>query len=215
GEALTLMDQASLRGRAGELFNAALAKEPNNPKALWYGGVAALQAGDLRLGRDRLQALLGQNPPDELRAMLERQVQDLNQQLGEAGEGSTATAPVAKAAPQQRVIRATISIAPAVQQQLKGPTPLFVLARDPAGGGPPLAAQRRSSAEAPLSIELSEADAMMPSRTIATVPRVKVVARLSLSGAPQEHSGDFYGEADYDFSKDTGTLQIVIDRTVP
>jgi cytochrome c-type biogenesis protein CcmH len=113
------------------------------------------------------------------------------------------------------VIRATISIAPAVQQQLKGPTPLFVLARDPAGGGPPLAAQRRSSAEAPLSIELSEADAMMPSRTIATVPRVKVVARLSLSGAPQEHSGDFYGEADYDFSKDTGTLQIVIDRTVP
>ncbi|HEY5806860.1 MAG TPA: hypothetical protein VIT67_02775, partial [Povalibacter sp.] len=37
GEALALMDQASLRGRAGELFNAALAKEPNNPKALWYG----------------------------------------------------------------------------------------------------------------------------------------------------------------------------------
>jgi hypothetical protein len=38
---------------------------------------------------------------------------------------------------------------------------------------------------------------------------------LSLSGAPQERSGDFFGEADYDFSKDTGPLQILIDRTVP
>jgi len=51
--------------------------------------------------------------------------------------------------------------------------------------------------------------------TIASVPRVQVVARLSRSGAPQAASGDFYGEADYDFSKDTGTLHIVIDRTVP
>jgi hypothetical protein len=41
------------------------------------------------------------------------------------------------------------------------------------------------------------------------------VARVSLSGAPLEHSGDFFGEADYDFAKDTGTLHILIDRTVP
>lgn len=215
GEALALMDQGSLSGRAGELIDAALRKAPDNPKALWYGSIAALQAGDLKLGRDRLQALLAQNPPAELRTVLERQIQALNEQMGEVGEGGAPASAGSPVAGQARAIRVAVSIAPAIQQQLKGPTPLFVVARDPDAGGPPLAVERHSSTAAPLTVELSESDAMMPTRTIAAVPRVRVVARLSLSGAPQERSGDFYGEADYDFSKDTGTLQIVIDRTVP
>jgi cytochrome c-type biogenesis protein CcmH len=213
GEALALQDQNSLSGRAGQLFSAALDKAPNHPKALWYGSVAALQSGDLRLGRDRLQALLAQNPPDQLKAMLERQVQDLNEQLGEASEGGQPATGNASSA--DHVVRVSVAIAPAIAKQLKGPTPLFILARDPAGSGPPLAVQRHSSGDAPLTVQLSAADAMIPTHSIATVPRVKIVARLSLSGAPQERSGDFFGEADYDFSKDTGPLQILIDRTVP
>lgn len=215
GESLAMLDQASLAGRAGELFNEALRRAPNHPKALWYGGIAALQAGDLKLGRDRLQRLLAHEPPPQLRTILEQQIQDLNEQIGEAGEGGAATAATSAAATQKHTIQVSVSIAPAIQQQLKGATPLFILARDPAAAGPPLAVQRRSSAEAPLTLELSEADAMMPTRTLASASRVQVVARLSLSGAPQQRSGDFYGEADYEFGKDTGTLQIVIDRTVP
>ncbi len=213
GEALALQDQNSLMGRAGELFDAALAKEPSNPKALWYGSVVALQRGDLRLARDRLQGLLAQNPPEQLQAMLQRQVQDLNEQLGEAGEGSQSDARAT--APEHRAIRVNVSISPEIQQQLKGATPLFVLARDPNQPGPPLAAQRHDTSELPMSIELTAADAMLPTRSIANATHVRVVARISLSGAPQERAGDFFGEADYDFSKDTGPLQIVIDRTVP
>lgn len=222
GEAMVMVDETALVGRAGELFNIALEKAPTNPKALWYASVAALQAGDLRLGRDRLQMLLAQNPPEELRNVLQRQIDDLSQQIGAGGEGArpntsagpAAASPATKSS-QQRVIRASVSIDPQIQQQLREPIALFVLARDPSAGGPPLAVQRRSSADAPLTIELSEADAMLPTHTLASVPRVQVVARLSRSGAPQAASGDFYGEADYDFSKDAGTLHIVIDRTVP
>lgn len=213
GESLAMLDQASLSGRAGELFSEALRLAPNHPKALWYGGIAALQSGDLKLGRDRLQMLLAHEPPPQLRTILEQQIQDLNQQIGDAGEGGAATTPAA--ATQKHTIQVAVSIAPAIQQQLKGATPLFILARDPAAPGPPLAVQRRSSTQAPFTLELSEADAMMPTRTLASASRVQVVARLSLSGAPQQRSGDFYGEADYEFGKDTGTLQIVIDRTVP
>ncbi|HWK75396.1 MAG TPA: hypothetical protein VNQ81_14050 [Povalibacter sp.] len=220
GEALVMVDQKELTGRAGKLFDAALEKQPTNPKALWYASVAALQAGDLKLGRDRLQMLLAQNPPEELRGVLLRQIEDLTQQIGDGAEGAAANAPsgaaTAQAQPgEKRVIRASVSIDPKIQQQLREPIALFVLARDPSAGGPPLAVQRRISTDAPLTLELSERDAMLPSHTIASVPRVQVVARLSRSGAPQAASGDFYGEADYDFSKDTGTLHIVIDRTVP
>jgi cytochrome c-type biogenesis protein CcmH len=41
GEALALVDEASLTGRAGQLFDAALKKAPTHPKALWYGSMAA------------------------------------------------------------------------------------------------------------------------------------------------------------------------------
>ena len=222
GEALAMTDEASLGGRAGRLFDAALAKAPNHPKALWYGSIAALQAGDLRKGRDRLQLLLAQNPPEQLRSVLERQIQDLNQQLNEAGQGPPAAAAGSEgaAATAQRSIRVAVSIAPQVREQLKGgPLPLFILARDPSAGGPPLAVQRHSSADLPLTVDLSERDAMIAARTIASVPRVQVVARLSRSGTPQAQSGDYYGEAEYDFSKNASaagsTLNIIIDRAVP
>jgi cytochrome c-type biogenesis protein CcmH len=214
GEALVMSDESALGGRAGQLFDEALALAPNHPKALWYSSMAALQAGDLRKGRDRLQLLLAQGPPPELRGVLERQIQDLNEQLGEAGQSASQVAEGGQPAASSRAIRVAVSIAPEVQQKLKSPLSLFVLARDPAGG-PPLAVQRHSSSQLPLTVELTERDAMMPTRTIATLPHVQVVARLSQSGNPQAASGDFFGQADYEFGKDTGTLNILIDQTVP
>lgn len=222
GEALVLTDEASLTGRAGKLFETALMMAPDHPKALWYGSIASLRSGDLRQGRDRLQQLMAQNPPEELRGVLERQIQDLNQQLGEGGQVAQPTAPPVAASGEQpaaaggsRSIKVAVTIAPQLQKQLSGTTPLFILARDPAAGGPPLAVQRHSSSALPLTVELTEQDAMIPARTIATVSKVLVVARLSRSGAPQQQSGDLYGEAEYEFGKNSGPLSIIIDRTVP
>jgi cytochrome c-type biogenesis protein CcmH len=219
GEALALTDEASLAGRAGQLFDAALAMAPNHPKALWYGGVAALRAGDLRLGRDRLQLLLAQNPPEEIRNVLARQIQDLDEQLTASGQGAPpptqAQTPEAAPAAGSRAIQVAVSLSPQLRQQLSGSMSLFILARNPSGGGPPLAVQRHSSDSLPLNVTLSERDAMIPSLSIATVPKVVVVARLSRSGAPQQQSGDLYGEAEYEFGKTSGPLTIIIDRVAP
>lgn len=217
GEALALTDEASLTGRAGKLFDSALAMAPNHPKALWYGGVAALRSGDLRLGRDRLQMLMAQNPPEEIRGVLARQIQDLDEQIAGGGTASPAQASGPSAAPAagSRAIQVSVSLSPQLRQQLTGTLPLFILARDPSAGGPPLAVQRHSSDSLPLNVTLSESDAMIPSRSIAAVPKVVVVARLSRSGAPQQQSGDLYGEAEYEFGKTSGPLTIIIDRVVP
>jgi cytochrome c-type biogenesis protein CcmH len=183
---------------------------------LWYGSVAALQAGDLRLGRDRLQGLLAQNPPPELQTILQRQIDDLNDQLGEAGEGGETAAKTVgeSSASGARTIDIAVSVSPQIAAQVGPDVSLFVLARDPAGG-PPLAVQRHTAGALPLSLTLSERDAMMATRTISSVPKVQVVARLSRSGSPQAQSGDFFGEAAFEFGKDTGRLNIIIDRTVP
>jgi cytochrome c-type biogenesis protein CcmH len=219
GEALALTDEASLTGRAGKLFDAALTMAPNHPKALWYGGVAALRSGDLRLGRDRLQMLMAQNPPEEIRGVLARQIQDLDEQIAGAGgavaPAAQASAPSTAPAAGTRAIQVSVSLSPQLRPQVTGTLPLFILARDPSAGGPPLAVQRHSSDSLPLNVTLSERDAMIPSRSIATVPKVVVVARLSRGGSPQQQSGDLYGEAEYEFGKTSGPLTIIIDRVAP
>src|SRR5690606_9551585 len=177
GEALALTYEASLTGRAGKLFDAALSMAPEHPKALWYGGVAALRAGDLRQGRDRFQMLVAQNPPEQVRSVLEREIEDLNEQLGESGKAGAT--PAATAAPEgapaatgARTIQVSVSLSPQLQQQVSGTMPLFSLARDPSAGGPPLAVQRHSSGDLPLNVTLTESDAMIPARSIAIAPKV-------------------------------------------
>ena len=48
GESLARTDEASLQGRAGRLFETALARGSNDPRAFWYGGIVALHTGTAR-----------------------------------------------------------------------------------------------------------------------------------------------------------------------
>ena len=49
GEALFAMDNNTLTGRAGELFESALVIDANNTKALFYGGMSAARAKAIRI----------------------------------------------------------------------------------------------------------------------------------------------------------------------
>ena len=75
-EALVLVDVAQLTGEAAWLLDAALAADPGNPKALWYGGLAADARGDAALAAERWRALLAQGPPDALREVIERRLRE-------------------------------------------------------------------------------------------------------------------------------------------
>ncbi|MEQ1580989.1 MAG: tetratricopeptide repeat protein [Steroidobacteraceae bacterium] len=207
-EALVLTDEASLSGRAGELIERALAKSPREPRALWYGSLAALSSGKLDVARDRMQALLDQNPPDSVRSVLEAQIADINAQLG-SGPATAQAAPASTVA-----VKVSVSIAPAIAAQVKSPLPMFVLART-VGGGAPLAVVRLSSDQLPTSVDLSDANAMIAGRGLSSVPKVTLVARLSKTGSPQAQPGDFYGEAEYVVQPGTGAVSIVIDRVAP
>ena len=217
GEALVLSDETALQGRAGELFEDALKRAPAHPKALFYSSISAMRSGKLEVARDRFKLLLAQNPPEQMRPVLERQIQDLEAQI-KAGPANTASAAASQGAEPKRVVKVSITVAPAIQQQLREPLTLFILARDPTAGGPPLAVERHSSRELPLTVELSGADAMLPERTIDSVGAAQIVARLSPSGTPQQQSGDYFGEAQLQFDANPATreynVSIVIDRRV-
>jgi cytochrome c-type biogenesis protein CcmH len=228
-EALFSMDQATIRGEAGELVEKVLARDPLNPKGLWYGGVRAAVANDLELARSRWLKLLPLDLPPDVKSMVAQQIRDADTALGRTKDveldrlvaankdSSPAPSEAAPPAPAQASgtgLRVHVDIAPQVRGKVPAGALLFVLARDPSQPGPPFAVKRFAAAALPMDVELSEQDAMMPGRTLKDAHHLVVVARYSRSGMPQQQSGDLYGEVEVP-AGGRGPLNLRIDREVP
>jgi cytochrome c-type biogenesis protein CcmH len=80
-ESLSLIDDSQLGGQAGQLIERALAIDPASPQALFFGAAAAMRRGDLPLARTRFTKLLGLNPPEHIKAILEQEISGIDRQL--------------------------------------------------------------------------------------------------------------------------------------
>lgn len=185
GEAVLLTDASSLNGRAGDLFENALAIAPNNPKALFYSGMAAVERGDNELGATRWEALLATSPPENIVGILRQRIAELR------GEAPLPASAVAQ--PTGPVVSVVVSLgATAVAAGLADAT-VFIIARDPAQPSPPIAAVRRRLSELPATVDISDADAMIPGRVPSAFRQLELVARVSGSGQPIAQPGDWFG----------------------
>ncbi|HEY6454336.1 MAG TPA: hypothetical protein VIY90_03535 [Steroidobacteraceae bacterium] len=210
-EALVTEDDSQLAGRAGDLVDKALRLDPHSPKALFYGAASAIQRKQLPLARERFTTLLAQNPPDNVRPIIEQQIKAIDQALGAAPPAAAAAAPIAGAAAAR--VRIHITVAPTLKSGGKSDAPLFVFVRDPRAAGPPLAV-KRLPAHFPQTVELSSADAMLAGHGMQVGQDVEIVARISGSGGPLARTGDPFGSVAYHVGR-TGAVNVVIDRLTP
>jgi len=202
GEVVWMQDQSKLTGRAGELFENAIAASPNNPKALFYSGLVAVERGERFLAADRWEALLALSPPEGIQEMLRQRVAELR------GEEIPAQEP-----PVGPIVSATIELAPAAQNAVDPNATVFVIARDPTQPRPPVAVARRRVADFPAVVALGDADSMMDTRLLSAFSELEIVARVSMSGQPVAQAGDWYGERIVR-PAESGEISIVIDREV-
>jgi cytochrome c-type biogenesis protein CcmH len=211
GEALSLRAGGQVSPASGQLFEDALAVEPDNPRALLYAGFGAASRGDNALARSRWQALKELHPPPQIEQMLDQRIAA----LGPGAPAGTNASPAGTSASPEGsaavLVTVNIHIAPALKSRLKPETPLFVFAREPDSRGPPLAAKRLTSEAIGSQVQLSAADSMMPGRVLVAGKRVAITARVSFSGQPIPAPGDLYGEVSYDVGHD-GARDLVIDR---
>ena len=112
--------------------------------------------------------------------------------------------------PATDAISLEVSLDPALAARIPGPTPVFIIARNPAGG-PPLAVIRSSTTELPMSVRLTDANAMMEGVTILDQAELELIVRVSLSGSPAQRPGDLFGAVNY-VRGNSGTTRIRIDR---
>jgi cytochrome c-type biogenesis protein CcmH len=196
-EAVTLNNDNADTDRALELFNRALQLDPKSPKALFYTGLSALQAGNLTLARERFGTMLTLDAPENVHAALQKQIAALDAQIAR-------TKPDAATA-----IHLQVKLAANFAASAPPDAALFVFVRNPQGGAP--LAVKRLPATLPQQVEMSAADSMLETSKIRPGQRVDVIARISRSGVPTAQAGDLYGQIGYVAGQE-GQRELLIDK---
>ena len=205
GEAILMVDPQELPGRAGQLFENALALTPGNGKALFYSGMAAAQRGDNLLAADRWEALLATSPPPNVADILRERIAEFRAGTRPRAAAGTNSGPV---------INVTVSVGPAAQAAGLKDATVFIIARDPNQPSPPIAAVRRRLSELPANVPIGDADAMIPGRVPSAYANLEIIARISLTGEPIAQSGDWFGQQMVRPAA-SGEIALVIDQQVP
>jgi cytochrome c-type biogenesis protein CcmH len=187
-DAIGMQQNGSLQGEPEALVLRGLELAPNYPNGLWLAGMAAEQRKDYTAAHrywSRLLPMIQDNPKsaNEISTMLAA-LEQLEPKLAEVQPNDT---PVA-----QLTLR--VDISPELKQKAKPGDAVFVYAKAMQGPPMPLAVRKLRLQDLPISLTLSDADAMMPSMRLSAFDQVLVGARVSFSGNPVAQSGDFYTE---------------------
>ena len=216
----------SLSGEPEKLIARALELDPNNQNALFLKGLARAQADDPAGAQATWEQLLGLmevGSPAQI-AVVE-QLNIVRERLGKAPmetQAATPAAPMAGpvAAPMAAGNKApdlntagidvSVSVAPELADLVQPGDTLFVFARAEAGPPAPLAIQRRTASELPLTLRLDESMGMIAGMSMAQFPRVIIGARISRSGNAMPQPGDLEGLTAAMSWREAGKVEIVI-----
>ena len=213
-------------GLAGNRFPAvaliridrALEMAPDHEKALWLGGFAAAQSGRMDAAIARWEQLRAQQEPgsreEAIVAEMLARVRGEPASTPSVRSGSAGgTEPARPDVDAQVVVE--VRLAPDLPVELGASEPVFVFARGPSGGGPPVAVARTIVGALPTTVVLDESNAMVPSLSLATVERVTVAARVARSGTANRTSGDVEGVSGPVAVADATPVEVVISQVVP
>ncbi|MES9855814.1 MAG: c-type cytochrome biogenesis protein CcmI [Sedimenticola sp.] len=212
-DAMAMAGDGNMQGKPAALVRKAVELAPTDSTALWLAGMVEDQAGNYAkaIGYwERLEPLVQDDADSQQQvAML------LSKTREKAGLPSPdPAAGVVAAAVSSAEITLNISLAPELQQQVKGDEHLFVYARPLEGPRMPLAAVRIKVSDLPGSVVLSDAQAMTPQAKLSSFEYVLVGARVSRSGNAISATGDLKGEVMPVEVAEGSVVDLVIDTLV-
>ncbi len=187
-DALAYANDEQLVGKPAALIAKVLALQPDNISALWLSGRAKAQAGDTAAAARLWRKLAGLLPPGSPE---QQEVQDM---LAQIESSPNAARPSSGAQTGQTAsITVQVSLAPELQKKAQPSASVFIYAQALSGSKMPLAIVRKTVADLPLTVTLSDAQAMMPSLKLSDFAAVKLLARVTQSGAAIAQAGDLVG----------------------
>ncbi len=212
-DALAFANNEQMAGKPAELVFKVLAKEPDNITALWYGGMAKAQAGEavegVKLWR-KLVALLpaGSQAQQETQTLLTKLEATVP---GGVPKEAGATQPVAAPAVSVDI---QVRLADELQTLAAPDDTVFIYAQALSGPKMPLAIVRKHVSDLPITVSLTDAQAMTPAMKLSAFPTVKLLARVSKSGNAMTAPGDLLGVVEQAATADKQSHTIIINAQV-
>jgi cytochrome c-type biogenesis protein CcmH len=205
-DALAMQNNGNLLGEPEALLQRGLKLAPRFPNGLWLAGMAAEQRQDYKAAHrywTQLLPLIADNPDStrEIQGMLVT-LEERDPQLAKtvtSGSGAR--------------IKLQVDISPELKAKARPDTTVFVYAKAMQGPPMPLAVRKLKLGDLPVTLTLSDDDAMLPSMKLSSFDQVIVGARVSSSGNPVAQSGDFYTEVDtVDSANPPAQINLIIDQ---
>jgi cytochrome c-type biogenesis protein CcmH len=188
------------------LTDEALKADPKEVTSLGLLGIAAFEGERYQQAIDYWNRLLAQLPEgDNSRAALQGGIEQATERLQASG-GKVAAAPAAKVA---ALLKVRVDLASELKGKVQPGDSVFIFARAVSGPPAPLAAKRLTVADLPVTVELGDADAMMPQLKLSNFPEVQLVARVSRAGQPT--AGEWVGRSGPLASSTTAPQTLTID----
>ena len=203
-QALIRMAQEQSIRQAKGLLQRVLQLEPDNTRAMGMLALVVADLGDKELAITYLQKLQGfvaQSDPSYA-GITQRIAQLRGVNVAEAGtaiiedkgRGEMKTDPAASPG-NATVIAISVALDETLKNKLPADAFLFVFAQDASGAVRfPAAVVKTRLAELPITIELSDANAMMPSYKLSQLSEARLVARISRDENVVQAMGDLQGE---------------------
>lgn len=182
GQALQQSGDDILVEQSLKLFSEVLTYRPDNQMAAMLLGESSLMLERFEGAKtafDYSLTLLAEDDPR--RELIQQRLQVINQQLGLSGD------------PQQG-LTVTIAVAPEVKSKVSEFNTLFVFARLKSMPMP-IAVKKLPVTSFPLTVRLSDSDAMVPELKLSGQQQVEVYARLSVDDQAPWEKGDWQGLA--------------------
>lgn len=207
-DALAMANGGILAGKSTELIFKALDKEPDNVTGLWLAGMAKAEQRDFSqaiLYWRKLETIL--SPESDSYKQIQKLIATTQaQNIG--AKDVEKTAAVTKDTESAISINVQVSLKDSLRARVSLGDTVFIYAKALTGPPMPLAIVRKQVSDLPLSATLNDAMAMMPAMKLSNFKQVKVMARVSKSGAAMQQKGDFIGEVV--LQELTGNTSVVI-----
>jgi cytochrome c-type biogenesis protein CcmH len=187
-DALSMKNDGLMMGEPEAIIQQGLKVSPQDPTGLWLAGLAAEQRQDYKASFGYMVTLLPlvANSADST-SEVKRFITLLKDQ------DPTLVLP-AKESIQNPSVKISVSLADQFKTQVVSDNVVFIYAKAASGPPMPLAVKRLAVSDLPVMVELSDADAMMPSMMLSSFEDIIIGARVSKSGNPVAQPGDLYIE---------------------
>jgi len=209
-DALALQNKGSMAGEPIDLVRRGLEISPQNPNGLWMAGLAAEQRKEYKLAHTRWSEMLPLIADDAESSKEVRRLLGILEQRDPSIK-AVASAPSAVAT---MGITLSVDLDAGLRDKVTAQDTVFIYAKAMQGPPMPLAVKRLKVSDLPVSVSLSDSDAMIPNMRLSKFAQVIVGARVSKSGNPIAQPGDLFIEMDSIDSKNPpADLKLIINQT--